>query len=74
MVHMERYLSKGDVAKRLGLVPATVKALVARGRLPVAARTEGGIQLFRAADVERLAAEREARRDTKEEDPDAGRG
>ncbi len=55
---MEQYLSVGDVAKRLGVVPATVKAMVARGRLQPAARTEGGIQLFCPDDIEFLAAER----------------
>lgn len=58
---MEQYLSIGDAAKRLGVVPATVKAMVGRGRLRPAARTEGGIKLFRPEDVERLAATRAPR-------------
>jgi len=58
---MDQYLSIGDVAKRLGVVPATVKAMVARGRLDPAARTEGGIHLFRLGDVERVRAERAER-------------
>ncbi len=55
---MKRYLSVGDVAKRLGVVPATVQAMEARGRLRPVARTEGGIQLFCPDDIERLAAAR----------------
>ena len=58
---LERYFSIGDTAKRFGVVPATVKAMVARGRLRPAARTEGGIRLFHPVDVERLARERAVR-------------
>ncbi len=58
---MERLLGPADAARILGVVPATVRAMALSGRLPPAAMTEGGIRLFRRADVERLAADRAAK-------------
>ncbi|MDP9366685.1 MAG: helix-turn-helix domain-containing protein [Chloroflexota bacterium] len=55
---MDRYMSVGDVAKVLGVVPATVKLMVRSGRLQPAARTVGGLHLFAPADVARLAQQR----------------
>ena len=57
---MGQYMSVGDAAKALGVVPATVKLMVRRGTLAPSARTVGGIQLFAREDVERLAEKREA--------------
>jgi excisionase family DNA binding protein len=57
---MERYLSVGDAAKVLGVVPATVKLMVRSGRLQPAARTDGGLHLFAPAAVEKLAEMRAA--------------
>jgi len=59
---MQEYLSVGDAAKRLGVVPATVKLMVRGGKLLPAAKTAGGVSLFDPADVERLATERAAGR------------
>jgi excisionase family DNA binding protein len=53
----DTYLTTGDVAKRLGLVPATVRLLARAGRLPHIA-TPSGTRLYRVEDVERLARER----------------
>ncbi len=58
---MERLLGPADAARILGVVPATVRAMARSGLLPPTAITEGGIRLFRRADVERLAADRAAR-------------
>lgn len=58
----EELILTGDVAHRLHLSPAGVRLLERRGELPVAARTPRGTRLYRAADVERLAAERDARK------------
>ena len=55
---METFLSVADASRILGVTPQTVRLMVRRGVLSVSARTEGGIQLFRRADVERLADER----------------
>ncbi len=58
---MDQFLSTADAARVLRLTPATVRLMVRRGLLPVAAKTEGGIHLFRRADVEALNAERAKR-------------
>lgn len=55
---MIRYLSTADASRVLVVTPATVRLMVKRGDLPVAAKTEGGIQLFRRAEVEKLAKQR----------------
>jgi DNA-binding transcriptional MerR regulator len=55
---MQEYLSVGDAAKRLGVVPATVKLMVRSGRLQPVAKTVGGITLFDPLDVDRLVATR----------------
>ncbi len=56
-----RYLSSADASRVLGVTPATIRLMVRRGALPVAAMTEGGIHLFRRVEVEALAVRREAR-------------
>ena len=50
-------LSPADAAKILGLTPAAIVAMAARGALP-AIRTAGGRRLFWRRDVERVAASR----------------
>ena len=60
---MQEYLSVGDAAKRLGVVPATVKLMVRGGKLRQAARTAGGLSLFDPAEVGRLAEVRAAHRE-----------
>jgi DNA-binding transcriptional MerR regulator len=59
---MEILLSPADASRILGLTPQGVRWMERRGALKVVARTEGGIRLFRRADVERLAADRRSRR------------
>ncbi|MFN8675488.1 MAG: MerR family transcriptional regulator [Thermomicrobiales bacterium] len=59
---MEKLLTPADVARILGIVPATVRALALSGQLEPAVTTERGMRLFRRSDVERLAAVREAKR------------
>jgi excisionase family DNA binding protein len=53
-----QFLSTADAARVLGLTASAVRLMVRRGELPVAARTEGGIQLLRRPDLEALAAKR----------------
>lgn len=60
---MEHFLSASDAARILGVTAATVRLMQRRGQLPLAARTQGGIHLFRRADVEQLALRREQRRE-----------
>ncbi len=52
---MERLLSTADAARILGVTPATVRLMERQGRLPSAGRTQGGIRLFRRAEVRRVA-------------------
>lgn len=66
-----RYLSTADASRVLGVTPATVRLMVRRGKLPVAAMTEGGIHLFRRTTVEALARRR-ARRKQRAECVDGG--
>lgn len=61
---MADVLSTADAARLLGVVPATVRHMEKQGQIP-ARRTEGGIRLFFREDVERVAAEREARQKAK---------
>jgi excisionase family DNA binding protein len=58
---MDNLLSAADAARVLGVTAATVRQMDQRGVLPAAARTEGGIRLFRRTDVEALAAARQQR-------------
>jgi hypothetical protein len=60
MAEMEMFLSVADAARILDVTPQTVRLMVRRGTLAVAAKTVGGIQLFRADQIERLAAVRQA--------------
>jgi DNA-binding transcriptional MerR regulator len=59
---MPKFFLVNDVARRLGVTPAAVRLMVQRGRLPIAAMTEGGVRLFDQRTVERFAAERRADR------------
>ena len=54
---MSDLLTKADAAKLLGLTPAAVSLIEKKGGLQ-AQRTEGGVRLFRRADVEELSRER----------------
>ncbi len=60
---MIRYLSTADASRVLVVTPATVRLMVKRRELPVAAITEGGIQLFRRTEVEKLAKQRAQKND-----------
>ena len=62
MVQTQALMTSSDVARRLGVTPATVRLWERLGRIP-ATRTLSGTRLFVAADVERLAAERAAGRE-----------
>ena len=61
-----RFLTAADAARVLGLTPATIRSMARRRTLPVAAMTEGGIHLFRRADVETLARKRSMHHQTRE--------
>ena len=52
------FLSTADASRVLDVTPATIRLMVRRGKLPVAAMTEGGMHLFRRAAVEALAQRR----------------
>jgi DNA-binding transcriptional MerR regulator len=54
----EEFLTASDVGKLVRLTPASIRAAADSGRLPVAARTPGGVRLFRRSDVEEFARER----------------
>ncbi len=54
------FLLTGEVARATGVAGATVIAWERSGKL-AALRSASGVRIFRRADVERLAAEREAR-------------
>jgi len=58
---MANFLLASDVAKLIGLTPATVREAATSGRLRVAAVTVGGVRLFRKADVLAFQRERAAR-------------
>lgn len=57
-----RFLSTADASRVIGVTPAAVRLMVRRGDLPVAAMTEGGMHLFRGADVVALVRRREDRK------------
>lgn len=57
---MERLLSVADASRVLNVTPGAVRLMVRRGELRAAGITEGGIRLFRRAEVERLARRRAA--------------
>ena len=59
-------LTTGRVARMLDASETTVRHMARRGELPCVV-TESGIRLFQRVDVERLAAERQARRDARSE-------
>jgi excisionase family DNA binding protein len=60
MQHVPTFLTPADAARVLGVTPATIRLMVQRGDLRVAAMTESGIRLFERAEVERLASLRSA--------------
>jgi len=55
---MDLFLSSADASRVLGVTPATIRLMVRRGDLPVAAMTEGGIHLFRRATIDKIATRR----------------
>ena len=62
MSGIKTFLSPADAARVLGVTAATVRLMLRRGALNVAARTEGGIHLLERREVEQLATERAERR------------
>lgn len=65
---MNEVLSTAAAARILGVVPDTVRQLERKGEIP-ALRMEGGTRVFLRSDVERVAAEREARQNAKANRP-----
>jgi excisionase family DNA binding protein len=61
---MSQLLGTTDAALRLGCSPEWVRRLADEGKLPTE-RTANGTRIFKASDVERLAAERENARRAK---------
>ncbi|MBI1818692.1 MAG: helix-turn-helix domain-containing protein [Deltaproteobacteria bacterium] len=57
----ETLLTVADVAKRLGIVPATVRHIATQGKLP-SLRTLSGVRIFLLRDVEQLEIQRAAER------------
>jgi hypothetical protein len=62
---MIRFLSTADASRVLIVTPATVRLMVRRKELEVAAVTEGGIQLFKRTHVEEVAKRRAKKREQK---------
>lgn len=58
---MNELLTPADAARILDVVPATVRRLALKGRLP-ALRTASGMRLFHREDVERLRDARASQR------------
>ena len=56
----EAFLTTSEVARRLDLMPDSVRHLERKGVLP-AQRTATGVRLFRASDVEALVIVRRSR-------------
>lgn len=56
------FMTPGDVAKLAGVTPMAVQKWAQRGDLTPAARTEGGIKLFRPKDVHRWLGRRAQRK------------
>lgn len=68
---MSKLLRTTDVAHRLGISAVYVRQLADAGKLH-AERTEGGYRIFKAEDVERLAAEREKQKQAREQGANHG--
>lgn len=60
--NVTEYLTPADVGRVAGVTPGAVRALTARGRLPVAAVTASGVHLYTRQTAEQYAAERAKRR------------
>jgi len=58
----DELLQTHHVARRLEVTPARVRQLVREGKLRAVVEVLGGLRLFSVAEVERVAAERAARR------------
>ncbi|HYN08494.1 MAG TPA: MerR family transcriptional regulator [Vicinamibacterales bacterium] len=58
----ETFLEPADAAREIGVTPAQIHRLTARGILQAVARTVRGTRLYLAEDVARVVAERKARR------------
>lgn len=54
-------LEPADVARLLGLMPASIHRMTAAGELSMAARTMRGTRLYRREEVERLIEQRNGR-------------
>lgn len=63
---MLEYLSVQEAARILSVSSASVRLMTAKGTLRCAARTEGGVRLYRRAEVEALAARRQASQKARE--------
>lgn len=59
---MANFLTVSETARELDVAAQTVRAWADTGKLPTS-RTAGGQRIFQRADVERLIAKRQARRD-----------
>lgn len=60
---VKKLMTPADVARHVGLTPAAVRAMEARGELVAAARTERGHRLFRKSDVDALMQRRARNRE-----------
>lgn len=56
---MSKFLTVTDVARKLNMMPDTVREMERQGRLK-AIRTVGGVRLFQEDEVERFAQARQA--------------
>ena len=62
MRQVATFLGPADASRLLGVTPASIRLMVQRGDLQVAAMTESGVRLFNRADVEALAQRRASNR------------
>lgn len=60
---MGNLVMTGAAARRLGISATSVRDMVRDGRLPTAGTTDEGYRLYRHADVERVAEQRQRKAD-----------
>ena len=59
---MSKVVLTAEAARIIGVTPATIRVMEQQGKLPAIERTENGVRLFDRETVERVAAERAAKR------------
>jgi excisionase family DNA binding protein len=73
-VSADDLMTSADAARVLGLSADMVRLLARTGRLVVAARSVGGVRLFRRSDVDELAEKRRQSKELENGDRDRSGG